>query len=89
MYRTKYVRKSLDTPGEVNRKPAHRIGEATWDSVRTGMRARSWLVGVCKLYGAYLTGDVELYGTYLAYHTGKVRQVSESVVCMRLKRLGL
>ena len=41
------------------------------------------LISRCKLYGTYLTVEAELYGAYLTYHTGKVRQVSGSVACMR------
>ena len=43
------------------------------------------LVSRSKLYGTYLTVEAELYGAYLTHHTGKVRQVSGSVVCVRLK----
>ena len=53
--------------------------------LRTRRNARAKLVSWCKLYGAYLSGDAELYDAYLTYHNGKVRQVSGSVVCMRLK----
>ena len=38
------------------------------------------LISGSKLYGTYLTVEAELYGAYLTYHTGKVRQVSGSVV---------
>ena len=44
------------------------------------------LVSRCKLYGTHLIVEAELYGIYLAYHTGKVRQVSRSVVCTRPKK---
>ena len=50
-----------------------------------GPRTCTELVSRCKLYGIYLTVEAKLYDAYLTYHTGEVRQVSGSVVCMRFK----
>ena len=56
-------------------------GEATWGSVP--IYIRSWLFGVSSTVSTYLTDEAELYGTHLAYHIGKVRQISGSVVHLR------
>ena len=78
--RSTYESLSRHQENRLKTSPPNRRGHMGLSTCRN---ARTKLVSRCKLYGAYLTGDAELYDTYLTYHTGKVRQVSGSVVCMR------
>ena len=78
VYRPRYVRSLWDTMN-VPLKPSSPKREATWDFLQDCRQ----LVSRCKLYGAYLTVESALCDVYIMFHTGKVRQVSGSVVCMR------